>query len=67
MAKKDPLQALVNHGGGTLRKLAGIAAAIALLVIVVRFPSDAASWVHWLVGMGSNIIDGLVSFIRQAA
>lgn len=66
MGKKDPLQALVNNGGGTLRKLVGIAAVIAFLVIVVKFPSDAADWVKWLVGMASDIIDGLVSFIRQA-
>ncbi|WP_199430843.1 hypothetical protein [Qaidamihabitans albus] len=49
-----------------MRKLVGIAVAIALVVIVVKFPSDAATWVRALVGTGSDIIDGFVSFIRQA-
>ncbi|PXY32116.1 hypothetical protein [Prauserella muralis] len=66
MGKKDPLQALASNGGGTIRKLVGIAVTIALVVIVVRFPSDAAAWAKALVGLGSDIIDGLVSFIRQA-
>lgn len=66
MGKKDPLQALAGNGGGTVRKLVGIAVTIALVVIVVKFPSDAADWVQRLMGWGSDIINGLVSFIRQA-
>ncbi|NIJ14295.1 hypothetical protein FHU38_004639 [Saccharomonospora amisosensis] len=67
MGKKDPLQALVNNGGGTVRKLVGIAAAIAVAVIVVKYPNDAADMVTWLVGVGTDIVNGLVTFIRQVS
>lgn len=67
MGKKDPLQALVNNGGGTVRKLVGIAAAIAIAVIVVKYPNDAADMVTWLVGVGTDIVNGLVTFIRQVS
>ncbi|RBM22420.1 hypothetical protein DI005_06560 [Prauserella sp. PE36] len=66
MGKKDPLQALVGNGGGTLKKLVGIAIAVALLVIVVKFPSDAANWVQELWKFGEGVITGIVSFLRQA-
>lgn len=48
-------------GGGTLRKVVGTAVVLALLVIVVKHPADAANWVKTAVGW----LDGLVSFIRQ--
>lgn len=67
MGKKDPLQALVNNGGGTVRKLVGVAAAIAVAVIVVKYPNDAADMVTWLVGVGTDIVNGLVTFIRQVS
>ncbi|EHR48930.1 hypothetical protein SacmaDRAFT_0630 [Saccharomonospora marina XMU15] len=67
MGKKDPLQALVNNGGGTVRKLVGIAAALAVAVIVVKYPNDAADMVTWLVGAGTDIVNGLVTFIRQVS
>lgn len=56
MRRKDPLQALAgNTGSGTMRNLMGLAITIALLAIVVKFPSDAAHWAKELWG-----------FIRQA-
>ncbi|MCP2255221.1 hypothetical protein LY13_003995 [Prauserella aidingensis] len=67
MAKKDPLQALAGGGGGGLKKVAGIALGIALFVIVVKFPGEAADWVGDLWNLGEGAIDGIVSFIRQAA
>ena len=67
MGKRDPLQALAGGSGGTMRKLVGVAVAIALLVVVVKFPSDAAHWVKELWGLGEEIITGLASFIRQAS
>lgn len=67
MGKKDPLQALAGGGSGGLKKVAGIAIAIALFVIVVKFPGEAANWVSELWDLGEGAIDGIVSFIRQAA
>ncbi|QRP46906.1 hypothetical protein [Amycolatopsis sp. FDAARGOS 1241] len=66
MGKKDPLQALTGNGGGTMRKVLGVAIAIALLVVVVKFPSDAAHWAKELWDLGEEVITGLASFIRQA-
>lgn len=48
-------------GGGVLRKVIGTAVVLAVLVIVVKHPADAANWVKTAVGW----LDGLVSFIRQ--
>ncbi|NKQ54419.1 hypothetical protein HFP15_16180 [Amycolatopsis sp. K13G38] len=66
MGKKDPLQALVGNSGGAMGKLVGGVIVVALLVIVVKFPSDAAHWLKELWGLGEEVISGLVSFIRQA-
>ncbi|MCR3719910.1 MULTISPECIES: hypothetical protein [Prauserella salsuginis group] len=68
MGKKDPLQALTGGGsGGGLKKVVGIAIMIALFVIIVKFPGEAADWVGDLWDIGEGAIDGIVSFIRQAA
>lgn len=67
MGKKDPLQALAGGGSGTLRKVVGFAIGIALFVIVVKFPGEAATWFGNLWDLGEGAIDGIVSFIRQVA
>jgi hypothetical protein len=52
-------------GGGLLSKLVVTAVAVALLVLVVKYPSDAAAWTKDLVGLLGDVIDGLVSFFRH--
>lgn len=47
--------------GGVLRKVIGTAVVLALLVIVVKHPADAANWVKTAVGW----LDGLVTFFQQ--
>lgn len=54
-------------GKSVLPKLIGFAVALALLVIVVKHPGDAASWVKALAVGAGDVIDGIASFIRQAA
>ena len=52
-------------GGGVLSKLIGTAIVIALVVLVVKYPGDAAIWAKTLVGVISDSIDGLVTFFRS--
>jgi hypothetical protein len=58
---KQTIPGFQTGGGGMLRKLIGTVVVLALLVIVVKHPADAANWVKAAVGC----LDGLVSFIRQ--
>ncbi|MEU3272553.1 hypothetical protein ABZ639_17065 [Saccharomonospora sp. NPDC006951] len=54
----------IQAGGGMLPKVIGIVVLIALGVIVVKHPTDAATWVKdGFSGLG-DVIDGVVSFIR---
>lgn len=50
----------IQTGGGIMSKVVGTLVLIAVVVVVVKYPADAASWVR---GLGT-VIDGLVSFIR---
>ncbi|CAL99599.1 hypothetical protein SACE_0248 [Saccharopolyspora erythraea NRRL 2338] len=56
---------MVQNGGGVLRKLAGWAVAVALVVVVVKYPSEAAGWVQTAASWLGFVIDGLVTFFRQ--
>ncbi|MFF0145974.1 hypothetical protein ATK36_0461 [Amycolatopsis sulphurea] len=52
-------------GSGRLSKLILGAVVLALLVLVVKYPGDAASWAK---GVGSTVadgIDGIVTFFRS--
>jgi hypothetical protein len=55
----------VTTGGGMLSKVIGTAVVLAVLVIVVKHPTDAASFAKALVGGVGAVIDGLVSFFRS--
>lgn len=50
----------VMNSGGVLPKVIGTLVVIAVLVLVIKYPADAARWVR---GLGTAI-DGLVSFFR---
>lgn len=52
---------------GVLPKLIGTLVVIALLVIVVQHPGEAASWTKALFSGLGAVVDGIVSFIRQVA
>ncbi|MBA8827086.1 hypothetical protein FHX42_004470 [Saccharopolyspora lacisalsi] len=51
-------------GGGVLPKVLRWLVGIALVVLVVKFPADAASWVRAAWGTGEGAIEGLVTFFR---
>lgn len=55
----------IKTGGGVLPKLIGFGVLLALLVIVVQYPAEAASWVKSAFSLAGDGIDGLVAFIRS--
>lgn len=58
---------LPKAGGGILMKLIGTAAVLALVVVVVKHPSDAAAWVQGVVDIAVGAVDGIAAFFRQLA
>lgn len=64
MGKKNSMMP-VPTGSSVLPKLIGSAIALALLVVVVRHPSDAADLFKGLIGFAGSIVDGIATFIRQ--
>lgn len=50
-----------------LPKLIGIAVLIALVVVVVKYPGDAAKVVQTLLGVGEDVVDGIAGFLHQLA
>ena len=55
----------LKTGGSVLSKLIGTAVVVALVVLVVRYPGDVASWVKGLGTAAADGIDGLVTFFRE--
>lgn len=67
MAKKNTTIPVPTGGSGVLPKLVSTLVMVALLVIVVKHPGEAANWTRALfTGLGA-VVDGIVSFIRQVA
>lgn len=50
----------VMKTGGLLPRVIGTLVVIAVVVLVIKYPADAARWVR---GVGT-VIDGLVDFLR---
>lgn len=49
---------------GFLPRVFGALVLVALVVIVVKYPGDAAGWMKDLFGLGEDAVEGLVSFVR---
>lgn len=60
---KNPFD--MKASGGALRKLIGVAVAVALVVLVVKYPTDSAAWARHVGGMGGGAVDALVTFFRS--
>jgi hypothetical protein len=54
----------LKTGGGILSKVIGTVVVLAILVMVVKYPSDAASLVKTIFAGLGTLIDGLVGFFR---
>lgn len=63
MSKKSMMP--IPSGSRILPKLVGAAVVIALLLVVVQHPTDAANWVQALVNGGEAIVDGIATFFHQ--
>jgi hypothetical protein len=57
----------LKTGGGLLSKLILTAVALAVLVLVVKHPAEAASIVKAVAGAVGAIIDGISSFVQHLA
>lgn len=57
----------IQTGGSALPKVIGIVVLIALAVIVVKHPGDAATWVKDGFSALGDVIDGVVAFIRNVS
>jgi hypothetical protein len=55
----------LKTGGGVLSKLVAVLVIGALLVVVVKYPGDAAHWAKAIFGAAGDAITGIVSFFRQ--
>ena len=54
----------LQTGRGIMPKVIGTAVLLAIVVIVVKHPTDAASFAKALFSGLGTVIDGLVSFLR---
>lgn len=55
----------LKTGGGMLSKVIGTAVVLAILVIVVKHPTDAATFAKTIFSVLGTVIDGFVSFFRS--
>ncbi|OXM70728.1 MULTISPECIES: hypothetical protein [Amycolatopsis] len=67
MGKKSNMIPLPSSGGSILPKLIGGLVILATLAIVIKRPSDAATWVRAAIGSATDAIDGVATFFRQVA
>lgn len=54
----------LKTGGGVMSKVISTAVVLAILVIVVKHPTDAATFTKAIFSGVGAVIDGLVSFFR---
>jgi hypothetical protein len=55
----------VKTGGGPLAKLIGAAVVLALLVLVVKHPAEAAGWVKTAFTMFGDLVGALAVLFRE--
>lgn len=54
----------MKPGGGIMAKLITVVIGLALIMLLVKYPSDVASWVTGAGHILASLADGLVSFFR---
>jgi hypothetical protein len=55
----------IKAGSGILSKLIGILIGLAVVMLIIKYPGDAAGWVTGGAHLLTNIVSGLVAFFRQ--
>lgn len=58
---------LPTSGGKLLPKLIGGLVTVALLAVVIKHPSDAATWAKEFGNWLEAAVDGIASFLQQVA
>lgn len=64
---KNSLPIMPKAGGGTLSKALWTLVVVALVVLVVKYPSDAATFVQNVADLIGGAVEGLVAFFRGVA
>lgn len=54
----------MKSGSSVLSKLISLAIVSAVVVLIIKYPSDAAGWVTGGAHLFTNIVNGLVAFFR---
>ncbi|MGI8310474.1 hypothetical protein [Saccharopolyspora hattusasensis] len=62
---KNSLPMLPKTGGGALSKVVWSLVGVALFVLVVKYPNDAAVFAKGAFGLLGGVVEGLVAFFRQ--
>jgi hypothetical protein len=55
----------MKTGSSLLKKVVSTAVVLALLTLIIKHPSDAATWVKSSFGLVGEVVDGIVTFFRQ--
>jgi hypothetical protein len=55
----------MKSGSSLLSKLVGLIIVSAVLMLIIKYPSDAAGWVTGGAHLFANVVSGLVAFFRQ--
>ncbi|PKW13908.1 hypothetical protein [Saccharopolyspora spinosa] len=62
---KNSLPMMPKAGGGALSKLLWSLVGVALVVLVVKYPNDAATFAQAAFDLVGSAVEGLVSFFRE--
>ncbi|WP_410619402.1 hypothetical protein [Amycolatopsis sp. cmx-8-4] len=55
---------MMKSGGGLLSKAVGLVVTLAIIVLIVKYPADSASWASGAAHGAGAVIDGVVQFLR---
>lgn len=58
-------QAPTGTGTGFLRRVACVAVLLGALVLVLRYPNDAAGWASATVTFLSGLVDAIANFLQH--
>ncbi|SDY10535.1 hypothetical protein SAMN05216215_10206 [Saccharopolyspora shandongensis] len=64
---KNSLPMMPKAGGGALSKVLWALVGVALLVLVVKYPNDAATFMRGAFDLVGGAVEGLVEFFRSIA
>lgn len=60
---KSALPLPAANGGA--KKVLGLVVLLVLVALAIKYPTDAATWVKSVAGAVGDVLDGLVTFVRN--